>query len=76
MTLQKAVFQSTRQEAPRSEPDPVPGSLMTPTMRAALNALEREFAELMSGKRGATFSNEVDHRIDVARRLLGISNQR
>ena len=47
---------------------------MTPVMRAALDDLEREFAELMSCKRGPQLSQEVERRIEVARQLLEISN--
>jgi hypothetical protein len=50
--------------------DEVPRDRVTPAMRAGLVALEREFSDLLSRSCENRSSQDVDQRIDVARRLL------
>ena len=74
MPFEKSSLSLIQYQAPNSISANRHNSRMTPVMRAALDDLEREFAELMSCKRGPQLSQEVERRIEVARQLLEISN--
>lgn len=76
MQVDMGAFQSPQQETSNPPPDYARHNRMTPARRAALDALEREFAELMSLNRSPQCSQEVEHRINVARRLLDIADVR
>jgi hypothetical protein len=66
-------FHFSQQDDVKIASDRAPCGRMSPAMRAGLDALEREFTALMSGNSGNQISQDVEKRIDVARRLLDIS---
>ena len=69
-------FQFPQRDDVKVAPDRVQHDRMTPAMREGLDALEREFSDLMSRGRENQSFREIEQRIDVARRLLDISGAR
>jgi hypothetical protein len=73
MLANNGEFHFSQQEDVEIASDRARCGRMSPAMRAGLDALEREFTALMSGNSGNQASQDVEKRIDVARRLLDIS---
>ena len=76
MLADNGEFHFSRQEDAKIASDRAQSGRMSPAMRAGLDALEREFTALMSSNSGNQISQDVEKRIDVARRLLDISAAR
>jgi hypothetical protein len=49
---------------------------VSPARRAALEALEREFSDLLGHPAGPHRAQEVEHRIDAGRRMIDIGDAR